>query len=263
MDNVKKRLIKLGIFFVSIVVIFVFLFSGKLKNISVDFIGVPSNFIYSIFHRLEEISSFFKDKKSLYQENEKLKKELEILKLENQKVFQLEKENEELRKVLQFKNQYTSAKIIVARVIAFSPDNWVNSFFIDVGSKDGVKEGDFVVAGGYLIGMVKSVGLNSSEVLSVNDENFKITVRTRKTGEICFYSGLGYKKGVLKYVRPEQDIRFSDIVETTILDRNGLEGIPVGIIKKISTKEGEFFKEVEVETFYYPYSLDYVIVVSR
>ncbi|WP_297887609.1 rod shape-determining protein MreC [Sulfurihydrogenibium sp.] len=261
--NVKRKLLKVTYFLIGISIVLFIIFSNFFKGLSVDFIGVPNKAISSIVESFNNLFVYLQDKKSLLEENKSLKKQIEILKLENQKNFYLEKENEALKKMLDFKNYYGFSHVLVGKVIGFSPDNWVDGFFIDLGKKENIKEGDLVVAGGYLIGIVKVVGQNFSEVMSVNDKNFKITVRTRKTGEICFYNGLDYKKGVLKYVRPEQDIRFSDVVETTVINSSNPEGIPIGIVRKISTKEGEFFREIEIETFYYPYSLNYVLVIPR
>lgn len=261
--NVKKIILKILIFLIFLSITVAILFSSFFKKVSIDVIGLPSSIIVSVLDNVKDFSTYIKDKKSLEDENKNLKKQIELLKLENQKLSYLKTENDELRKLLEFKNFYGFKRVLVAKVVGFSPDNWVDGFFIDLGKNEGIKEGDIVVSKGYLIGTVNLVGDRYSQVMSVNDKNFKITVRTRKTGEICFYNGLDYKKGVLRYVRPEQDIRLSDVVETTVVNSTISEGIPVGIVRKISTKEGEFFRDVEVETFYYPYNLNYVLVVQR
>ena len=261
--DVKKSFLKTLTFFIIISITIVIIFSSFFKTMSIDLIGLPNNVLVSVIEVFKSFSGLLKDKKSIEEENKSLKKQIELLRLENQKLSYLKTENDELRKLLELKNFYGFKKTFVAKVIGFSPDNWVDSFIIDLGRSDGIKEGDIVINRGYLIGIVKLAGDRYSQVMSVNDKNFKITVRTRKTGEICFYNGLDYKKGILKYVRPEQDIRLSDIVETTVVNSGNPEGIPVGIVRKISTKEGEFFRDVEVETFYYPYNLNYVLVVQR
>ncbi|WP_028950352.1 rod shape-determining protein MreC [Sulfurihydrogenibium subterraneum] len=261
--DVKKLFLKTLIFFILISITIIIIFSSFFKKTSIDLIGLPNNVIVNVMEAFKSFSTYLKDKKSMEEENKSLKKQTEFLKLENQKLSYLKTENDELRNLLELKNFYGFKKTFVAKVVGFSPDNWVNSFIIDLGRNEGIKEGDIVVNRGYLIGIVKLVGDRYSQVMSVNDKNFKITVRTRKTGEICFYNGLDYKRGILKYVRPEQDIRLSDIVETTVVNSGSPEGIPVGIVRKISTKEGEFFRDVEVETFYYPYNLNYVLVVQR
>ncbi|MEZ0323422.1 MAG: rod shape-determining protein MreC [Hydrogenothermaceae bacterium] len=212
---------------------------------------------------IDNIFKYFKDKDELYKENQYLKKEIQNLRIQITNLSYIKKENEILRNLLSFKESYTIKKWTVAKVIAFSPENMIKSFSIDVGSKDGVKPGDIVITNGYVVGMIGDVYSNFSTVIPVDDKNFKITVRTLKTGELCFYQGLDKGKGYLKFITPDQDIRVGDTIVTDAISGNIPAGIPIGIVKNISQKEGEFFRYVEVDLFYKPTLLNYVIVVSR
>jgi len=207
--------------------------------------------------------SYLKSKKDLEEENKLLKKQVQILNLEKIKARQLEVENEALKKALNFVGEKQLKDFVIAKVIAFSPDNWINSIILNVGEKDGVKEGDLVIQDGYLIGILWKVGKYSSSVLTVADKDFKITARTRKTGEIVYYQGYNQYYGILKYARPEQDIRISDIIETAGMNETSLNGIPIGIIRDISLEEGRFFKEIKIRHFFNPYKLDYLIVLKN
>lgn len=260
-----KRIVnkKLLLIIISLATFFFILSSGFFKSKSLDVVYPVQKGISLINNTWSYIYHFFYEKdftyhklKNLEEENQKLK--AEILKYKNQ-ISEIEK----TYPILDFIKKYQIQNYEIAKVIGISPDNWSDFFFIDKGRKDGIKIGDLVLKDGFLIGVVKNVGDFSSEVLTVSDKNFKITVRTRKTQEISFFQGLEKNKGILKYVRPEQDIRIGDIVETTVINSEATEGVPIGIIRKIPPKEGEFFREVEVETFYYPYNLDIVLVVKR
>ncbi|ACD65752.1 MAG TPA: rod shape-determining protein MreC [Sulfurihydrogenibium sp.] len=260
-----KRIVnkKLLLIIISLATFFFILSSNFFKSKSLDIVYPVQKGISLINNTLSYIYHFFYEKdftyhklKNLEEENQKLK--AEILKYKNQ-ISEIEK----IYPILDFIKKYQIQNYEIAKVIGISSDNWSDFFFIDKGRKNGIKIGDLVLKDGFLIGVVKNVGDFSSEVLTVSDENFKITVRTRKTQEISFFQGLEKNKGILKYVRPEQDIRIGDIVETTVINSEAAEGVPIGIIRKISPKEGEFFREVEVETFYYPYNLDIVLVVKR
>lgn len=252
------------ILFLTILILIVsFSFISKLKFLSLNFLYpfqsgvsfVKETFSYNI-ELLKDKKEIINNEKKLELENQKLK--LEIVKYQNEI-----KNLKMMIPILSFINNYQIKDYTLAKVIGFSPDNWNESFFIDKGKSDNVKKGDLVVSNGYLIGIVEIIGNYSSEVMSISNRNFKISARTRKTQEIVFFQGLENRKGILKYVRPEQDIRVGDILETTVVNFGSTEGIPIGIIRKIAPKEGEFFREVEVETFYYPYNLNYVLVVRR
>ncbi|MEJ5173310.1 MAG: rod shape-determining protein MreC [Hydrogenothermaceae bacterium] len=214
-------------------------------------------------HFIGDISNYFKEKDELYRENQRLKREIQNLHIQIVNLSYLRKENEVLRSLLSFKESYTIKKWTVGKVIAYSPESMVRSFTVDVGSKDGLKSGDIVINNGYVVGMIGDVYSNFSIVIPVDDRNFKVMVRTSKTGELCFYQGFEKGKGYLKFVRPDQDVRIGDTIITDVISDNIPAGIPIGVIRNISQKEGEFFRYVEVDLFYKPTLLDYVIVVSR
>lgn len=199
----------------------------------------------------------------LLEQNRNLSLQVQRLKMEMARLDYIKRENEILRGYLEFKTDYGVDRFVIARVVGFSANSWLSSFRIDAGQKHGVNRGDLVVYGGFLVGVVDAVYPDSSVVLTVGDKNFRITVRTRKTGELCLYQGFDEKSGYLKYVRPEQDIRVGDVVVTDTVSGNVPAGIPVGMVKHISQREGEFFRSVEVSLFYRQSTLDYVMVVSR
>ncbi len=199
------------------------------------------------------------------EQNEQLKNELDIAKMKLIELKNYENENAELKKLLNFvqelkKSTKQNLNFVGGKVIGYSGDNWINSIIIDVGSSSNIKEGDLVVADGYLVGIVSEVGQFSSSVLLVSNKNFKITCRTKKTREVCFFQGVDNNTGRLNFVKPEQDIRIGDIIETTNLDGKP-QGIPIGVVKEVSYEEGNFFKDVKIKLFLYPYSLEYVMVL--
>ncbi len=251
------------VFLTVLILIVSFLFISKLKFIPLNILYPFQYSVNFVIGTFDSSLKLLKDKKELINKANKLELENQKLKLE---IIKYQNEIENMKKIMpiiSFVDKYQIKDYTIAKVIGFSPDNWNRFFYIDKGKNDNVKIGDLVISNGYLIGIVEVVGSYSSEVMSISDRNFKISVRTRKTQEICFFQGLGNRKGILKYVRPEQDIRVGDILETTAVNSEALEGIPIGIIRKIAPKEGEFFREVEIETFYYPYNLNYVLVIKR
>ncbi len=200
------------------------------------------------------------------EENKQLKSELDSAKIKLIELKNLENENLKLKNLLNFiqelkKSTKQNLNFVGGKVIGYSGDNWINSIIIDIGRSSGIKEGDLVIAEGYMVGIVSEVGQFSSSVLLVSNKNFKITCRTKKTREVCFFQGVDNKTGKLNFVKPEQDIRIGDIIETTNLDGKP-SGIPIGVVKEVSYEEGNFFKDVKIKLFLYPYSLEYVMVLT-
>ncbi|WP_456402186.1 rod shape-determining protein MreC [Persephonella sp.] len=262
----KKKGIKkfLAVFFiiVSISAAYLIIFpysKGAVLTLFHPFIkGIDSIYtgISSIFTSLENNYKIQKENRELKKEIEKLKTELTILK-------KYEIENKKLSEILNFKKKFRNFRLVTGKVIGFSPDNWSNFIIINLGRKSGITKGDVVVSDGYLLGVVYNVGVFSSSVLLVSDRNFKIPARTRKTRELVFFQGKDLKSGILRYVKPQQDIRIGDIIETTNVGKNYPEGIPIGKIVSINYEEGNFFKNVDIKLDINPLSVEYVVVITK
>ncbi len=233
--------------------------SEQIKSIVLD----ASYPVLKVANTVEEFFSFvlkhFQSQNSLVEENKMLQQKIELLKARIVQLRKAEIQNEKLKEILNFTEKHPDFSLKVARIIGYSPDNWSNFVIIDVGSFDGVKKGDVVVAGGYLIGQVYQVGAFSSSVILVSDKNFKISARCRKTREFVFFQGKNRQEGKLIFVKPEQDIRIGDIIETEGFDKIP-SGIPIGRVKSISYVEGNFYKDVIVSLNLNPYKVEYVVV---
>ncbi len=225
---------------------------------------------YPFLKSVEEIKGFFyfltdmiRSQKDLIQQNKKLQQEVEILKAQIIYLKNIENENKNLKKMLNFVRERSEFSFKSGKIIGYSPDNWNGFVIINLGSMDGIKKGDIVVANGYLFGEVYQVGAFSSSVILTSDKNFMISARCRKTREAVFYRGKNTKEGKLLYVKPDQDIRIGDVVETAGFESGIPEGIPIGTVKSISYDEGNFYKDVSVSLNLNPLEIEYVVVLSR
>ncbi len=235
----------------------IFYFKGYYKYV-LDILYPTQKAVYETYKTTKSIFQVLTDIKTLINQNQDLKKQLEELKLVEDRYKTLEYENFKLRNLLKFSKKYKKYKITGAEVIGYPPDFFVKAVFINVGKKEKVQIGDYVVSDGFLIGKITEVGNFSSKVLLTNDSNFKITARTRKTREIVFYNG----KGELDFVKPGQDIRVGDIIETSGIEGYP-KGIPIGKIVSVNYEEGSFFKKVKVKPFVKQFSIEYVIIIGK
>ncbi len=242
--------------------IFVFLVE-KFKPFSISIISPILEAIDYSQTKIEDFFNLIKSKDDLIEEVKKLKQENEKLKLKIINLKHIEYENLKLKEALYIKDRFSSFNILVGRVVGYSPDNLSKYVLINLGSKDGVEKGNLVIANANLLGIISEVGRNGSVVLLISDPSFKIPARTSKTRELVFFQGKNSKYGVLKFVKPEQDIRVGDIVETTDVDDKYPAGIPIGKIDKVSYKEGQLFKNVLVKININPMRVEYVIVLTR
>ena len=103
----------------------------------------------------------------------RLKLEIQRLKMENALLTGMQQENERLRKVLRFTEE-SRFSFLPARVIARTTPTWWETVTIDKGHTDGVREGMAVVSMQGLVGLVKSTTPGSSQVALLGDEQVRI-----------------------------------------------------------------------------------------
>ena len=151
----------------------------------------------------------------------------------------LQKENAELKGMLDFKEAYSSFDIVGAEVIAGDVSEMFNTFTINCGTSDGVEEGSFVVTSQGLVGVIGTAGPISSKVISIVDEQNKIIVRTLENNEMLRVTGTYDDEGgsFLKIDRILDDtvINEGDVLVTSNSGDVYPYGIKVGIVKEIGT----------------------------
>ncbi len=254
--------------FALIGLVIILIIGGGLFVVRTEFVkGLALNVSYPFMYTFDKISSFLdyisqmvSSKTELIQENNQLQKKIELLKAQIIYLKRLEDENTKLKKQLNVVDRYPDFKLITGRIIGYSPDNWSEYVIINLGKKDGIKEGNIVVSNGYLFGQVYQVGEFSSSIILISDKNFRVSARCKKTGEFVLFQGKNGKEGQLIFVKPEQDIRIGDFVETSGIENKIPEGIPIGEISSISYEEGNFYKNVKVSLKINPFKTEYVVV---
>lgn len=151
----------------------------------------------------------------------------------------LQRENEELKGILDFKEAHSEFDIVGAEVIAGDITEMFNTFTINCGTSDGVEEGSFVVTSQGLVGVIGTAGPISSKVISIVDEQNKIIVRTLENNEMLRVTGTYDDEGgsFLKIDRILDDtvINEGDVLVTSNSGDVYPYGIKVGIVKEIGT----------------------------
>ena len=148
MNRFKKSKFLIS-FFVLVVAMTILILSTS----SSWFVSTTSNFISLVDRLVGSPFAFVADKKEemsdlmfTYRENQQLKKNLYEIEEKAGKADSLEDENEQLRKLLEFKEADKNQKQIASEVIARTPASWKNELTIDKGTSDNVTDAMLVVA---------------------------------------------------------------------------------------------------------------------
>ena len=248
-----RRLFENKVFIISLVVILLFVLAeltanenGKL-NVFRNAFSVPLNplqrGIKSVGDSIKGTINFFRDARTSQQENAELKKKLQEAERDLEKVYRLEKENEDYKKLLSFKDQFIQ-ELVGCNVTSKDVGNWFEIFTIDRGSKDGIAVNDPVINANGLVGRVSRVDLLSSKVVSIIDTESSVSARLSKSRDLVILKGDAQLRmdGLcrLDYIPPDVEVSVGDKVETSGMSSLYPKGIIIGEIIQVIKNEGQY-----------------------
>ena len=206
--------------------------------------------------------------RSLIQENEQLKKQVDELTIENIKLQQDRYELTNLRELNDLDVQYDDYEKVGARIIAKDSGNWFHTFVINKGSEDGLTVDMNVMAGSGLVGRIIDVGPNWAKVMSIISDNSNTSGMVLSTSDNLIVSGNLelYAEGVIgfeKLVDSADRVVEGDKIVTSNVSDKYLPGILIGYISSINvdsnnlTKSGLLTPAVDFE------HLEEVLVITQ
>ena len=177
---------------------------------------------------------------NVHQENERLKEEMEQLRLENAQAQEIFAENKRLTSALDLQSPkgWTG---LWAKTAYREPTQW-NSVIIDKGSSDGVQERAAAIALKegipVLMGVVIECSENTAKVLLLQDEDFSAAVYATDCGEEGLLSGSS--NGILKmqYLPVLSNLQKGEKIYTSTASSIFPAGILVGEVEEVE-KEAE------------------------
>jgi rod shape-determining protein MreC len=182
---------------------------------------------------LEDAGASLRNIVSLRADNLKLREEnTHMIEWQNAVVL-LEKENKELRSLLNFKTE-PRFSYISARVIADTGGAYTRGLIITAGKTDGVREGMAAMTGEGLIGRVIEVGAWSSRVWLLSDLNSRIPVTVAETGDRAILAGDNTAQPKLLFLA--RDAVVSEGAHVITSGHGGIfpPNLPVGVLREIA-----------------------------
>lgn len=181
---------------------------------------------------------YFGSVDKLRAENEKLETENKKLSQENRRAEGVEKENKELRALLELDEAYPALELKAAEVVSRSTSNWYENFTIDKGTADGLKIGQGVISSdNVLIGRISDIGSTWAKVTTVTDPGHSVGARVIRSGDLGVIEGDSSlsDKGQcrLSFISKNNDIVVGDYLETSGLGGVYPKGIEIGKVIEI------------------------------
>lgn len=229
-----------------------------------------------IFKPFQRISSTISDKVSssldmlinaenYYNENQKLKDTLNEVYNDIIDYDKLKRENEELRILLELKEEYDGyAFSPPCKIIARTTNDPYGSFTIDRGINDGIRPYCPVITSSGLIGICYDVALNTSKVRTLFSPKTAVGITVVRSKAMGVMEG-GYELAAeglcrISYINKTADIIAGDIVVTT-----GSEAFPaghlIGTIEEVGMEDSGLSQYAIVKPTIDPYAVSDVFVI--
>jgi len=150
----------------------------------------------------------------IYEQNKELKLQLQQMKAWKEAALQLEQKNARL---LDLNNVRLDNKLthVTGVVLADSGSPFRQSVLLNVGARDGIRDGWATMDGIGLVGRISGVGQRTSRVILVTDSNSRIPVAVQPSGQKGLLSGDNSPLPPLEFLEKPDEVRPGDRVVTS------------------------------------------------
>ena len=161
-----------------------------------------------------DLVTYFEIYSTLLEENKELKRDLQNMTGWKEKALQLEQKNAQLRAL---NNVKLSEDLIwvTGEMMADSGSPFYQSGVINIGSKDGIKNGSAAVDGLGLVGRISGVGQKVARVLFLTDISSAIPIKIKRSNQKGLMIGDNSPWPLLEFVEEKGLINIGDRVFTS------------------------------------------------
>jgi rod shape-determining protein MreC len=235
---------------------------GKAKFYLADGVGPVLQILKTPAHSISYALDNYVDLIDVKRKNDELKKKVETLELETQRIPELEKENERLKGLLHLVEEQPN-ELIAARIVGEDVMNWFKCVIIDKGRYAGIKEKMPVITPSGIVGQAVEVHNWHTKVMVVNDTNSAVDVYVSGKNARGIAEGTGSTTLKLKYVTKNDEVEVGDKLITSGKDAIFPRGLAVGIVINVNKNKAGLFSDIDVMPFNNFKKLDEVLVVKK
>lgn len=236
-SRIRRILLSILVVFCLILFLLWRIDNSRAENIRLAILDkfVPNvSFLISPFTVLQNIFLDFRSYSEIFQINQELTKEIQKLKYWKEQAIQWEAK---YAKLLDLNNVKLDPKLsyFSATVLADSGSGFRQNILINVGRKDGVKNGWATTDGLGLVGRITGVGKETSLVMLLTDTSSKIAVSIQPSGEKAIVHGDNSKFPTIELIEKEDLVKAGDRIFTSGDGEVFPKGLLVGNVVRDST----------------------------
>jgi rod shape-determining protein MreC len=219
-----------------------------------DVTAVVGRFVSTPTNAMMRFTDSINDLMNTYEDNQRLKSQISSLEeLEAQNEI-LQSENEELSALLDLQPSLVGKNVIASSVISRSPDTWLDSITIDVGTNSNIEENMSVMTESGLVGHVTEVSATSSKVqLLITENNQMKNVAVSIQTDDGIVSGIlsdydeKTQELILKQVPNDAKVSEGNTVTTSGLGGVSPDGLIIGEVTSASSDNFGLSQSVRVK----------------
>lgn len=147
----------------------------------------------------------------IYEQNQELRRELQQMKAWREAALQLEQKNARLLDLNQVRLDPRLTHV-TGVVLADSGSPFRQSVLLNVGARDGIRDGWATMDGIGLVGRISGVGQTTSRVILLTDSNSRIPVTVQPSGQKALLSGDNSSAPPLEFLENQDLVRPGDRV---------------------------------------------------
>ena len=174
------------------------------------------NFEWALVPVTKTVDMFesFQSYASLYDQNQELRRELQQMKAWKEAALQLEQKNARLMDLNQVRLD-PKLTHVTGVVLADSGSPFRQSVLLNVGARDGLRDGWATMDGIGLVGRISGVGERTARVILLTDSNSRIPVTAQPSGQRGLLSGDNTARPPLEFLEKPDLVRPGDQVVTS------------------------------------------------
>lgn len=257
----KKRLAHYSFFLILILLIFRGPLEGIKEATGKLFFPLKTR-IYTKTNEIKEGIKDLKNYKAAMGENRELRVEVTKLDILRNRNEYLEEENTRLRKLLGMKTM-SKQSFKVAKVSFRDSITYHESIYIDLGSKQGIKENMVVLSDKNLVGRVKEVYPENSLVELLTKSDIYTSVLTGESETLGVLKGDNSDYLSLDNISVDKKLEVGEKLYTSGISDIYPKGLYIGTVSSIEESQDQLFKEITVKQDFNIFDLNEIIIVEE
>ena len=193
---------------------------------------------------LAKAGEIIESRDELQRENDRLTDEILLTAPRLQQLSALRAENARLRGLLDARQQVPD-EVRVVEIMAVDANPFRHSIVLDLGSNDGVYDGQAVIDADGIIGQVMQTGPMTADAILISDPGHALLVEVNRNGLRTVAYGTGeFGRLDLPGLPNNADIRAGDLLVTSGLGGTFPSGYPVAVVNTVTRIPQEAFADV-------------------